>query len=183
MARILILHASWHGQAARIAEHVGAVLTRNGHTVAVRSALEPETAHDIAAWDAIVIGAAIHRGNHHPRLLHAVRKYISTIRSRPNAFFSVSLSAAGSDRQKQIAVRMLDKFLDATGWHPDETATFAGALQYSKYHLALRWMIRFIAMLSGRDTDTSRDYEYTDWAAVERFAAKFGERLPTARAA
>lgn len=183
MARILILHASWHGQAARIAERVGHVLARHGHTVAVRSVLEPDTANDMAAWDAVVIGAAIHRGNHHPRLLHVVNKYISTIRSRPNAFFSVSLSAAGSDRQKQIAAKMMDKFLDATGWHPDDTATFAGALQYSRYHLALRWMMRFIASLSGRDTDSSRDYEYTDWLAVERFAKRFGERLAAARAA
>jgi menaquinone-dependent protoporphyrinogen oxidase len=137
----------------------------------------------MAAWDAVVVGAAIHRGNHHPRLAHLVRKYISVLRSRPNAFFSVSLSAAGSDRQKQIAAKMLDKFLDVTGWHPDDTASFAGALQYSRYHLPLRWMMRFIASLSGRDTDTSRDYEYTDWPAVERFATRLGQRLPAAQAA
>jgi len=30
-----------------------------------------------------------------------------------------------------------------------------------------------IARKSGGDTDTSRDYEYTDWAAVDDFAQRF----------
>jgi menaquinone-dependent protoporphyrinogen oxidase len=30
--------------------------------------------------------------------------------------------------------------------------------------------MRRIAAAEGGETDTSRDYEYTDWAAVERFA-------------
>jgi len=183
MARVLVLHATWHDQTARIAQRMAQVLTQQGHGVVVRSALEPDTADDMAAFDAVIVGAAIHRGNHHPRLAHMVRKFITTLRSRRNAFFSVSLSAAGTPRQRDIALGMMDKFLDATGWHPDETAIFAGALQYSRYHFALRLMMRFIAGLSGRDTDTSRDYDYTDWAAVERFATNFGSRLAPAVAA
>ncbi|MFB6354044.1 MAG: protoporphyrinogen oxidase, partial [Halobacteriales archaeon] len=33
------------------------------------------------------------------------------------------------------------------------------------------------------DTDTSRDYEYTDWDAVERFAASFAELVADATTA
>jgi menaquinone-dependent protoporphyrinogen oxidase len=29
----------------------------------------------------------------------------------------------------------------------------------------------------GNDTDTTRDYEYTDWDAVERFADAFAQQL------
>lgn len=183
MARILILHASWHGQTARIAGRVGEIFTRAGHQVTVRSAIEPDSAIDLGAHDAVVIGAAIHRGNHHKAVLALIRRHIAVLRARPNAFFSVSLSAAGNERQRGIATRMMRKPLDALGWEPDETAIFAGALQYSRYHFALRLMLRFIALLAGRDTDPSRDYEYTDWAAVERFAAAFASRLPAARAA
>lgn len=183
MARILVLFATWHGQTRRIAETIGDALAREGHRVTVRSALEPAAAEEIAHADAVVIGAAIHRGNHHKALAPLVRGHLEALRARPNAFFSVSLSAAGSERQRGIARRMMQKFLDATGWRPDEASIFAGALQYSRYHLALRLMMRFIATLAGRDTDPSRDYDYTDWAEVGRFASKLAARLPRAKAA
>lgn len=184
MARILVLHASWHGQATRIAERIGDVLSAQGHIVNVRSALAgPNVARDLAYWDGVVIGAAIHRGKHHIRLRHLIRQHLATLRARPTAFFSVSLSAAGTPRQRETAVKMMDQFLDATGWNPDELATFAGALQYSRYPWPLRYMMRFIASMAGRDTDTRRDYEYTDWSAVERFAIRFAERLPLRKAA
>ena len=34
-----------------------------------------------------------------------------------------------------------------------------------------------IAAKAGGDTDTSRDYEYTDWADLQRFADRFGARV------
>ena len=40
-------------------------------------------------------------------------------------------------------------------------------------------MIVFVG-LGGGETDTSRDYEYTDWVAVERFAGEFAQRLKQA---
>ena len=32
--------------------------------------------------------------------------------------------------------------------------------------------MRLIARSTGADTDTSKDYEYTDWAAVDRMVAE-----------
>jgi menaquinone-dependent protoporphyrinogen oxidase len=159
------------------------VLLRTGHVVTLRSALEPDAAADLGSHDAVIIGAAIHRGNHHKAVARLVRKHIALLRSRPNAFFSVSLSAAGDARQRGIATGMMEKFLTATDWRPHEATIFAGALQYRQYHLPLRLMMRFIATFAGRDTDSSRDYEYTDWAEVEGFATRFGARIPAAKAA
>jgi len=64
-----------------------------------------------------------------------------------------------------------------TLWTPQHVANFAGALPYRKYPWPLRLMMRFIVSRAGGDTDTSRDYEYTDWNAVDRFAAEFAGRL------
>ncbi len=60
---------------------------------------------------------------------------------------------------------------------PPQTATFAGALQYSKYGIFKKPVMRLIARMVGNDTDTTRDYEYTDWDAVERFADAFAQQL------
>ena len=39
---------------------------------------------------------------------------------------------------------------------------------YSKYNFLVRFFMRRIAQKEGGDTDTSRDYEYTDWEALDR---------------
>jgi menaquinone-dependent protoporphyrinogen oxidase len=35
-----------------------------------------------------------------------------------------------------------------------------------------------ITRKAGGDTDTSRDYEYTDWSDLRTFAEDFGRRVP-----
>src|SRR5690606_41877313 len=73
-----------------------------------------------------------------------------------------------------------------TGWQPAEAVAFAGALRYSAYNLLLRWVMRRIARKAAAHlpgaTDTSRDHEYTDWAAVDAFADAFAHRLVAAEA-
>ena len=60
------------------------------------------------------------------------------------------------------------------------TASFAGAVKYSLYGpIKRRVMIVFVG-LGGGETDTSRDYEYTDWEAEEHFAGGYAQRLKQA---
>ena len=42
-------------------------------------------------------------------------------------------------------------------------------------------MMRMIVGHAGGDTDITRDYEYTDWDAVERFADAFAQRQDVGR--
>jgi menaquinone-dependent protoporphyrinogen oxidase len=39
-------------------------------------------------------------------------------------------------------------------------------------------MIKMISRRTGGPTDTSRDYDFTDWSAVAEFARQFGGLLP-----
>jgi len=90
------------------------------------------------------------------------------------AFFSVSLSAAGkTEGQRQHARDCLDQFLRQTHWQPRATAIIAGALLYRTYGFWLRLMMKWIAWREGGDTDTSKDYEYTDWNQVRQFTEEF----------
>jgi menaquinone-dependent protoporphyrinogen oxidase len=45
----------------------------------------------------------------------------------------------------------------------------AGALAYSKYSFFVKLVMKTIAWKAGGPTDTSRDYEFTDWATLDRF--------------
>lgn len=86
----------------------------------------------------------------------------------------MSLSAAGTrPEQHEDAQRMAQGFLDATGWKPRRVELVAGALMYRRYNFIMRFLMKRIASKAGGDTDTSRDYDYTDWAAVEVYTRKF----------
>ena len=52
-----------------------------------------------------------------------------------------------------------------------------GALPYSKYPAWKRLLMLAFVGLAGGDTDMSRDYEYTDWDGVDRFADAFARPL------
>lgn len=177
MPRILVLYSTHEGQTRRIAERMGAVMARAGHEVHVRPADPISTRGLVDAHDAVVIGAAIRYGHHDRALEKMVRERLPAIAARPNAFFSVCLSAGGPGAKPVEARGYLDDFRRATGWEPHAIASFAGALLYTRYNPFLRLLMRMIVGFAGGETDTSRDYEYTDWLAVERFASEFAARL------
>ncbi len=177
MPRILILYATIEGQTGRIAERIARLLRDGGHAVETQPAEAGESFLVPEHYDGVIVGASIHYG-HHPAYLHAlVERHRKALEVKPNAFFSVSLSAGGRRPKPAAARRYIDKFLRKTGWRPGQAASFAGALQFSKYGAFKRLLMIVFVGLGGGDTDTSRDYEYTDWDAVDRFAREFERRL------
>lgn len=67
----------------------------------------------------------------------------------------------------------LDEFLKQTGLSPNKSDIFAGALLYRRYGFFKRLLMKWIVSRKGGDTDTSRDYEYTDWDQVTEFTQQF----------
>lgn len=180
MSRILLLYASVEGQTTMIAERIAQTLREGAHSVDMLPADTDPAKLDPATYDGVIIGASIHYGHHPAYLRTLLRRHGSVIAVRPSAFFSVSLSAGGPRPKPAAAQRYIDKFLRKTGWQPQLVASIAGAVRYSLYGpIKRRVMIVFVG-LGGGETDTSRDYEYTDWAAVERFAGEFAQRLKRA---
>ena len=180
MPRILLLYATTEGQTGRIAERIAHTLRERGHSVEMLPAETARPDLNPAAYDGVMVGASIHYG-HHPAYLHKlIRRHGSALAKRPCAFFSVSLSAGGPRPKPKAAQRYIDKFLRQTGWQPQLVASFAGAIKYSLYGpIKRRVMIVFVG-LGGGNTDTSQDYEYTDWSAVERFADAYAQNLKQA---
>ena len=178
MSRVLLLYASVEGQTAMIAERVARTLREQSHSVDLLPAdTDPERLSP-SAYDGVIIGASIHYGKHPAYLRKLVRGWSADLAARPTAFFSVSLSAGGPRPKPYAAERYIAKFLRKTGWQPKLVASIAGAVKYSVYGpIKRRVMVVFVG-LGGGETDTSRDYEYTDWAAVTRFGEDFACLLP-----
>jgi menaquinone-dependent protoporphyrinogen oxidase len=49
----------------------------------------------------------------------------------------------------------------------------AGAVPFTRYGWFKKWVMRRISAKAGGGTDTSRDYEYTDWNDVRAFVNGF----------
>ena len=169
MTRILVLYASTHGHtgkiAARIAEAIGPAAELR--SIETAKQLEPR------AYDAVVVGASIHAGHHQKAVLEWARDHAVALNGLPSAFFSVCLTAADdTDEARATSQAYIAQTLEATGWTPRLTRTFAGALQYREYDLFTRLLIKLMMKRGGHPTDTSRDHDFTDWADVERFGAE-----------
>lgn len=170
MARILIPYGTAEGQTARIADYISDVLQVHGHQADTLDLKHAE--HDLPdGYDAVIVGASVHAGKHEGFVADFVRRNRSRLESLPAALFSVSLAAHGDpeDAEKYVA-----EFEESTGWQPDKVAMFGGALLYTQYGFLKRMMMKKIVSGHGsQDTDTGRDYIYTEWDGVRRFAEEF----------
>jgi menaquinone-dependent protoporphyrinogen oxidase len=114
------------------------------------------------------------------KLVKAKRQVLSRL---PTALVTVCLAQAGVENpntpaDKRVAAEkaiqsLNDEFVKETGFHPTRIKTVAGALPYTQYNFFIRWVMKRIVAKEGGDTDTSRDYVYTDWPALERFVTEF----------
>ena len=168
LSSLLVLYASVEGHTGHIAHRLAAVLRGCGHSVDV---LPARGKADFSRYAGVIVGASVHYGHHPAWLARLMRAHLDRLRERKTAFFSVSLGAKP---------RYAAKFLRKARWQPRITAVFCGALQYSKYGPVKRAVVRTLAAIAGHDTDTSRDYDYTDWRAVDAFATAFSESLTSA---
>lgn len=179
MPSACIASASLEGQSDKIADRIAQRMATHGIEI-TRLRLPHDSGADLSSFDGIVLGGSVHVGHHARSLADFVRANSEALGHRPTAFFSVSLSAAGSSpKQHADAQRLLEEFLYETRWSPTLARVFAGALRYSRYGPMKRWLMRRIAAKAGGDTDTSRDHEYTDWDSVDAFADEFGHLLVT----
>ena len=173
--RIFITYGTTEGQTARIAEVIADVLRGHGHDVTL---VDVKKAGDTIpdGYGAVVVGASIHMGKHDKHVVELVGKIRDTLDRLPTAFFSVSLAAAGDDTEAEGYVEQFEK---ETGWQPGRVALFAGALLYTQYGFIKRHMMKKIVgdKPGGLGTDISRDYVYTEWDGVKRFAEHFAADL------
>lgn len=182
MARILVVYGTTEGQTRKIAEFMAERAAASGHEIEICDATAVPWGLDIDGFAAVIIAGSLHMGRHQGAVEHFVRHHHATLNRMPGAFVSVSLAAAGDAEDRQDARACAEQFLAATGWRPAQTHLVAGAFRYTQYDFFKRWIMRRIAREKGAPTDTSHDYELTDWDDLGRFVDDFlatiGEGMP-----
>ena len=172
MARILVLYGTTDGHTAKVVATVADALRTSGATVDVIEAgsKEPEPNE----YAGVIVAASVHARGYQRSVRQWVRRHADTLRAKPSAFLSVSLGVLQQDPDVQRDVEaIVSGFLRATRWQPAMVQNVAGALLYTKYNAIKRWVMKRIVAKAGGDTDTTRDYEYTNWAELRAFANRF----------
>ena len=170
-----VFFATSEGQTRRIAERFASVLRGDGLESATYDVANLQRA--IVDWSAVrgaIVGASIHVGRHQRTVAEFVAAHVGELNRRPSLFFSVSLAAASQDPEEvQKVLEIATAFPAAHGWTPQSVTSLAGRLAYTQYNFIVRLLMKRIARKEGAPTDTSRDYELTDWRKVESLAHEF----------
>ncbi len=176
--KIWIVYGSSYGQAEAVARRIGERLRHHGHAVRVSNgeSLPPGVA--VTAFDAVLVVASVIMGRHRGYIRDFVRRNLKALTARPTGFVSVSGTLPDtSAKWRKGAREYVDRFLATASWKPTWTVSFPGALRFTRYGFVVRWVMKRISRSTGGPTDTSRDYEFTNWTAVDQFADGVGADL------
>src|SRR5688572_1159594 len=183
MKTIGLFYATREGQTRKIVRRVADSLQARGFDVEIWNVKRSAPAPRLFNYEAVILAASVHTGRHEREMVKFVKRHLNELQATPAAFLSVSLSQAGVERpgttpeehaRFSADVRgVLDRFFHETNWYPKQVKAVAGALLYTKYNFLIRFIMKQISKKSGGSIDTSRDHEYTDWAALEWFVAEF----------
>lgn len=173
--RLLVVYGTTDGQTAEIAERIARTLGSKGHEVELRDADTVEYGFSARAYDAIVVGGSIHLGKYQRGVTRFIRRHRADLRWCPSAFFSVCMAIESkSEKDRAEALAIPRNYVEHLGWHPDAVEVVAGALKFSEYGFFRRMAMKSISEKEmGTKIDTGRDYEFTDWDQVDRFALGF----------
>jgi len=190
MKPLLVVYATRQGHTRKIAEHVAATMRARGDVVDVVDAHDPPAGFDVSRYGGVVLAASVHLGKHEPEMVRFARANHHALDRVPTAFLSVSMAEAGVEdgrrpfdqraKAAEDVKRIVESFCHETGLHPLRVWPVAGALMYREYGVLTRFVMKMISKREGGETDTSRDYEYTDWKALDRFVSIMAEEMEQA---
>ena len=168
MSHVLICYGSIEGQTRKISNAVARKIVSLGHTAHVVDASDPGD-DDLRVPDAVIVAAPLHE-HHYPA---SVRRYLKSlgaeVRERPGMFLSVSLAVMSDEEADKADLDRLSRtFVEKSEWSPQETHQVAGALRYTELSFFKRFILKQIMRAAGGPTDTHEDYEFTDWAELDK---------------
>jgi menaquinone-dependent protoporphyrinogen oxidase len=181
MARLLIAYATVEGHTAKIAECMRDALESGAHEVQL---LEVRDGHEQLPEeiDAVIVGGSIHMGHHKKELVTFATANQARLAELPAGFFTVCLGALDDSEEGRTATAdYVSAFCEATGWTAPNTAVFPGRLAWTQYDFFTRLVMKLIMRHQGSpDRDVHRDYDYTDYDVVRRFAAEVAGSMRSA---
>lgn len=170
MKKKLILYSTTDGQTLKICERIKTIVSSEIDIVSIDNIKSIK----LDLYDLIILGASIRYGKHKLEVSNFVLNNKEVLESKKTAFFSVNAVARKENKNTPESNPYILKFLKQTNWKPDYVEVFAGKINYPKYNLIDKYIIRFIMWITKGPTNIKNVYEFTDWAKVDHFASKLG---------
>ena len=171
--QMLILYGTTDGHTRKIAAALAQAVRPSDFDVAVidvTSHIDPNPVD----YDAVIVAAPLRAGRHPRDVRRWAKAHANALGRRRTAFVTVCLSVLDKRESTRAALAtILEAFVKETGWRPAAVKVVPGALLYTRYNWITRWIMKRIVARAHGDTDTSRDYEYTDWSDLRAFAREF----------
>jgi menaquinone-dependent protoporphyrinogen oxidase len=178
MSRFLILFGTTNGQTGKIARFLAEQWRDSGNEVDLVEGGQKGVDPDPASYAGVVVAASVHLHDYQRGVRHWVRRHAAGLQGKPSVFLSVCLGVLQNDpKVRHDLDEIVQHFVKETGWQPSRVKIVAGALPYSRYNWITKWVMRRIARKAGVETDWHRDYEYTDWEDLRKFAAELSRAL------
>jgi menaquinone-dependent protoporphyrinogen oxidase len=181
MKPFLVLYATREGHTRRIAEHVAATIRAAGHEAHLLDAGKVHDTFSMSGYAGSILAASVHMGHHEREMIAFVKRHRDELNRAPTAFLSVSMSEAtveDTGRPAEVRARaaeeirkVLETFYTESGWRPKHVKAIAGALMFTQYGMLTRFVMKLISKHNAGPTDTSHDYVYTDWEALDHFVS------------
>jgi menaquinone-dependent protoporphyrinogen oxidase len=170
--KILVVYGTKEGQSAKIANAISDELSLEGFVVDTYNAEEIPSDIRVNDYSGVVAGGSVHVSKYPAPLKKWIKANSAELSIKPSAFFSVCLGVLEKEnaQTQKAEKKIVEDFFAWSGWRPKTWTIFAGAVKYSKYGWFTKQIMKMIVKKAGGNTDTSRDYEYTNWNEVKTFA-------------
>lgn len=177
MKKGLFLYTSNEGQTQKIVDFIENQLETQIEITAFQLTKENENALLWTDFSFVLIASSIRYGSYPAFLRKWIEQHRAFLDKTSTAFVGVNLVARKENRNTPETNGYTKKFLTTLNWQPNFCAVFAGALQYPKYNVLDKAMIRFIMWLGKGETDVTKAFvEYTDWDKVAIFAQELKQQ-------
>ena len=168
MKSVLLLCSSTDGQTLKICERLRQIMEGAGDKVTL-TMIEDARELSPAGFQMAVIGARIRYGKTDARVIDYANRHAAALSAMPSAYFSVNIVARKPEKNRPETNPYVQAFLRRVAWRPRMLEVFAGKLDYPRYDMLDRMIIRFIMWLTRGPTEPDAVVEFTDWRRVDAF--------------
>ena len=167
MHQNLIIYSSTDGQTIKICKRIMSII---GDSKIV--SIDEAKNENLSKYEKVILGASIRYGKHKPELYEYISENCDHLIDTNASFFSVNVVARKPEKNTPLTNPYVQKFLSISQWHPSLIGVFAGKIDYPRYGVLDKFMIRLIMWITKGPTDTKNVYEFTNWDDVDSFAKK-----------